>query len=198
MRYVHQVCLVQRAGSLLLLLLPILHEAPLGAPCRLALRGKVVIKIEMQKNKHVHCIFILINRHGHIKSIFWLKAIHLRFGRRKSWLVPVQYLIGKRQNWSFNFQNTHQCSHFTDPLKFVICDDIGVRCRGYWIRQWHLGIAIFICLIPSLDVSFLITTYIGTITGIMMITVSQYVQIMLGDNPENPEVIFSNKLTDPW
>ena len=44
----------------------------------------------------------------------------------------------------------------------------------------------------------LITTYIGTITGIMMITVSQYVQIMLGDNPENPEVIFSNKLTDPW
>ena len=44
----------------------------------------------------------------------------------------------------------------------------------------------------------LATTYIGTITGIMMITVSQYVQIMLGDNPENPEVIFSNKLTDPW
>ena len=62
----------------------------------------------------------------------------------------------------------------------------------------HLGIAIFICLIPSLDVSFLIATYIGTITGIMMITVSQYVQIMLGDNPDNPEVIFSNKLTDPW
>ena len=44
----------------------------------------------------------------------------------------------------------------------------------------------------------LATTYIGTITGIMMITVSQYVQIMLGDNPDNPEVIFSNKLTDPW
>ena len=44
-----QVCLVQRAGSLLLLLLPILHEAPLGAPCRLALCGKVVIKIEMQR-----------------------------------------------------------------------------------------------------------------------------------------------------
>ena len=35
-------------------------------------------------------------------------------------------------------------------------------------------------------------------TGIMMITVSQYVQIMLGDNPDNPEVIFSSKLTDPW
>ena len=68
--YSSQVCLVQRAGSLLLLLLPILHEAPLGAPCRLALCGEVVIKIEMQKTKHVHCIFILINRHGHIKSIF--------------------------------------------------------------------------------------------------------------------------------
>ena len=83
------------------------------------------------------------------QSIFWLKEIHLRFGRRKSWLVPVQYLIGKRQSFSFNFQNTHKWSNFTDPFKFVLCDDIGVRCQACWIRQWQLGIAIFTCLILS-------------------------------------------------
>ena len=162
----------------------------------------------MQKTKHVHCIFILYSNHSSWshQSIFWLKAIYLRFGRRKSWLVPVQYLIGKlkkdkkkqyligkRLNKKTNNPPFHSLSHHGWPLLLLnrLIAKHWLEDKRYCDRERDIT--------PFFLFFYIYFNSWRTLSpGIMMIVVSQFVQSMLGDNPDNPEVILNSYQLILW